>query len=77
LARQVKLSFPSDGNWRSKVEISDDGKQNLQLLKHSLRKPQELEAGGGIEQRRQYRPAQDQILFNLALSWPRDRRLMG
>jgi len=28
----VKLTFPSDGNWRYRVEISDDGNSNWKMI---------------------------------------------
>jgi len=32
LVKQTKLTFPNDGNWRYKIEISEDGESNWKLV---------------------------------------------
>ena len=31
-ATRTKLTFPTEGNWRYKIEISDDGETNWKLI---------------------------------------------
>jgi len=52
----VKLTFPSDGNWRYRVEISDDGNSNWKMISDQTRtassaKTQMLSAATGARGR--------------------------